>query len=255
MATQNETTVRSTIVTLSNGDKFIEPMIQDLCPELYKLGSKDSFSNKYHLEELYNLLFRSANHASTSPYFKKDNKFSRSMREDISYHIYEMLDHKEKRTTIIDLCNKFEDLCKQFLTNTHPLSLRLIDEINSTKNINGNMGKRLDELNELEKMELKKLDELIDSMDDILKKNQQVSDVENYDSDDSFSDSDEQKSEEPLPLSQKDLEQKEKNCSENLNQIDENLSYKSLLPAHRKFFLVMDDLQNQNCTGYNRLHV
>lgn len=114
----------------SNGDKFIEPVIQDLCPELYELASKRMVHTEYHLEELYKLLFRSANHASKNQFNKKKSSLSRGLTEDISHHIYEMFDHREKRTTIINMCNKFEVLCNQFLSDTHPLSLRLIEENN-----------------------------------------------------------------------------------------------------------------------------
>lgn len=115
----------STIVTLSTGERFIEPEIQSLCPELYAIGFNQS--NKYHFDSLYDVLFRAANHRSKSPYFKKISPFRNNMKEDIDYHINEMLDHKEKKSKIIDLCNKFEALCQQFLTDVHPLSLELMN--------------------------------------------------------------------------------------------------------------------------------
>ncbi len=124
---KNENTKKSTIVTLRNGEKFIEPEMQDLFPELYAMGFECLLS-KFHLDNLCDVLFRSANHRSTSHYFKKKSGFSRSVREDIYYHINGMLNHHEKNSTIIDYCNQFEAVCEQFLSYTHPLSLRLLIE-------------------------------------------------------------------------------------------------------------------------------
>lgn len=118
--------IKSTIVILASGEKFIEPELQDLFPELYALGSKKMLSNKYHLDNLYNILFRAANHRSTSPFFKKTSIF-RGLRDDIDYHINQMFEHSDmKQSAIIDHCNKFEAVCDQFLSDTHPLSLELM---------------------------------------------------------------------------------------------------------------------------------
>ena len=135
---QNQNDAKSTIVTLSNGDKFIEPSIQDLCPELCALaGARDYLSRDYHIDKLYKILFRSANHTSKNIYFKKkdDMLFHKEPREDIYYHINELLNSsKQKRSTVIDQCNKFEALCKEFTDDKHPLSLQLIAETGHNHN-------------------------------------------------------------------------------------------------------------------------
>ncbi len=102
------------------GEKFIE-LCSDLLPELIKYCEKNNFSDNYHINELYNILFECADHANQSPFFKKDSIID---KEKIFSNINSLMNLYERRSTIIDQCIKFENICKVFLNNTYPLSMK-----------------------------------------------------------------------------------------------------------------------------------
>ncbi len=103
---------------------FIEPDITEFVPELYKYCKNPSFSSKYHCDSLYSIMFKAANHKIDDSHFKssvKDFSF-RPMSEEISYHVRQMMENREKLTTIIQTGHDFERVCEEFLNDTHALS-------------------------------------------------------------------------------------------------------------------------------------
>jgi hypothetical protein len=131
---------KSCIITLDNGDRFIEPQISDLCPEFWDLiqGKKSTTQviDRYHCNRLYQILFRSANHASENVYFTERIVCNlRGFDDDIYYHINELLGKKCPTSTIIDWSIKFQALCEQFLTRIHPLSVKLNSQCQCTEPI------------------------------------------------------------------------------------------------------------------------
>lgn len=145
----------SKIVVLKNGEKFIEPDINELVPGLYEhCKHPNQFlnpSNYSHCNQLYRMMFRHANHNNQNPHFRslfspdKDNKLPDENEKDliekcerkvvnenkdtdlITHHVSHLMKGR-KGTEIIQTCDDFKAVCDDFLHNTHPLSKKLMEE-------------------------------------------------------------------------------------------------------------------------------
>lgn len=123
-----QTSVRgSMIVTLKSGEKFIEPDILELVPEIYKYcGPGEKFNNGEHCNALYKLLFKNANHASNNPHFASMTKDVTDDSKVLVHHVSRIMG-KCQRTDVLQMCDDFKSISDEFLNNTHPLSKKLAD--------------------------------------------------------------------------------------------------------------------------------
>lgn len=121
----------SSFVKLSDGSRYIEPNVAELVPPLLKYCNRDNIHNSYHCNNLYRLLFTCANqHNKDRRYFEEVTRgiVDKPINEDAQYHIKAMMEHREDKSTIIDMCNQFESVCEDLMKDTHPLKKRFLDE-------------------------------------------------------------------------------------------------------------------------------
>ena len=121
------------ILTLSNGEKMIQPDVRKIFPQLAEF-SDDPIKN-YHIDELYLMLSGSANHMNPN-YFSNHIVKAKSMtgdeiRNKARYHLDKIIDqdtdytYTQRVDLINDMCDNLTKLCCDFLNATHPLSIRL----------------------------------------------------------------------------------------------------------------------------------
>jgi len=120
---------KSLIVKLSDGSTYIEPNLTEQVPSLLNYCKKSITQDEYYCDNLYRVLFKCANHHnSNKKNFRRvtDGIARSNIQYDISYYTKELLGHKKNITDVIQVCHDIENVCTDFLNDTHPLKKQLL---------------------------------------------------------------------------------------------------------------------------------
>ena len=92
-------------------NNFIEPKICDEVPILSNYCDKDL--RNYHCNHLYRIMFRAANYKNYNddPIFNLITNSSHDELWETTYHIKNLMEHKENPVTIYNTVSQFNNVC------------------------------------------------------------------------------------------------------------------------------------------------